>query len=151
MLDFDLATLYAVETRALKQQVKRNMVRFPQDFMFQLTKVEWNELITICDKFPEKIRHYPLQPLAFTEQGVAMLSSILRSKRAIMVNIAIMRAFVNLRRLIDSNRELAARIDLMEATYDQNFRQVFEAILELIGVKNQPMEKIGYKIPGSSK
>ncbi|MCX6304495.1 MAG: ORF6N domain-containing protein [Bacteroidetes bacterium] len=114
MLDFDLAMLYGVETRALKQQVKRNLERFPIDFMFQLTKAEWDELITNCDKFPVKIRHYPLPPLAFTEQGVAMLSSVLRSKRAIMVNIAIMRAFVNLRQLIDANKNLLKRIDSLE-------------------------------------
>jgi len=84
MLDFDLAMLYGVQTRALKQQVKRNRERFPQDFMFQLTKVEWDELITNCDKFPVRIRHYPLSPHAFTEQGVAMLSSVLRSKRAVI-------------------------------------------------------------------
>ncbi len=103
-----------------------------------------------CDKFPENIRHYPLPPLAFTEQGVAMLSSVLRSNRAIMVNIAIMRAFVNLRQLINVSKELKNRIDTIEAKYDERFRQVFEANRELIGIKNQPMEKIGFKIPGKS-
>ena len=94
MLDFHLAELYQVETRALKQAVKRNLSRFPDDFAFQLTKDEWQELITICDKFPENIRHTPTSPLAFLEQGVAMLSSVLRSQTAIDVNISIMRAFV---------------------------------------------------------
>ena len=151
MLDFDLAILYGLETRSLKQQVKRNQERFPIDFMFQLTKIEWAELITICDKFPEKIRHYPLPPLAFTEQGVAMLSSVLHSKRAIHVNIAIMRAFVNLRQLIDTNMDLIRRIDSLEEKYDKKFLLVFEAIKELIRQENEPREKIGYKIPGTAK
>ena len=146
MLDFDLASLYGVETRSLKQQVKRNPERFPGDFMFKLTKEEWNELITICDKLPEKIRHYPLLPLAFTEQGVAMLSSVLRSKQAIMVNIAIMRAFVNLRQFIDANKDLIKRIDSLEEKYDKKFMLVFEAIKELIREENVPRKKIGYQI-----
>ena len=87
MLDFHLAELYQVETRALKQAVKRNLSRFPDDFAFQLTKDEWQELITICDKFPENIRHTPTPPLACLEQGVAMLSSVLRSQTAIDVKI----------------------------------------------------------------
>lgn len=148
MLDFDLALLYGVETRALKQQVKRNPDRFPGDFMFQLLKDEWMELITICDKFPNNIHHSPVPPIAFTEQGVAMLSSVLRSKKAIMVNIIIMRTFVNLRRLIDSNRELARRIDELEKSFDRKFLLVFDAIRALIRQENQPREKIGYKIPG---
>jgi hypothetical protein len=150
MLDFDLATLYGLETRSLKQQVKRNLDRFPQDFMFQLTKAEWNELITNCDKLPQKIRHYPIPPLAFTEQGVAMLSSVLRSKRAIMVNIAIMRTFVQLRQLVEANKELVRRIDTLEERFDKNFTIVFEAIKELIREENQPREKIGFKIGTSS-
>jgi hypothetical protein len=149
MLDFDLALLYGVETRVLKQQIKRNPDRFPSDFMFQLTKPEGIELITFCDKFPKKIRHYPLPPLAFTEQGVAMLSSVLHTKKAIKVNIAIMRAFINLRTLIDSNRELVARIDSMESKYDKKFHLIFEAIKELIKQERKPRRKIGYKIPGT--
>ena len=90
MLDFDLAELYEVETRALKQAVKRNLDLFPDDFMFQLTKIEWQELITNCDKLPETIKFSPIRPLAFTEQGVAMLSSVLKSKKARQINISIM-------------------------------------------------------------
>lgn len=146
MLDFDLAILYEVETRSLKQQIKRNSERFPSDFMFQLTKTEWAELITNCDMLPENIRHYPSLPFAFTEQGVAMLSSVLRSKRAIAVNIAIMRAFISLRQLIDANRELLRRIDSLEEKYDKKFILVFEAIKELIREKNLPRKKIGYQI-----
>lgn len=149
MLDFDLANLYGLETRILKQQIKRNLERFPDDFMFQLTKNEWNELITICDKFPLNVRHFPVRPLAFTEQGVAMLSSVLRSRQAIMVNIAIMRAFVNLRLMLESNKELAQKIDELERKYDAQFQVVFDAIRNMIAKENEPREKIGYKITGS--
>jgi len=149
MLDFDLANLYGLETRILKQQIKRNSERFPDDFMFQLTKNEWNELITNCDKFPLNVRHFPVQPLAFTEQGVAMLSSVLRSRQAIMVNIAIMRAFVTLRQMLESNKELAQKIDELEQKYDAQFQVVFDAIRNMIVKENEPREKIGFKIPGS--
>ena len=148
MLDFDLARLYDTETRALKQQVRRNMDRFPDDFMFMLNKREWDELITDCDMFPANIRHMPLPPFAFTEQGVAMLSSVLKSKKAILVNIAIMRAFVQLRQLIDTNRELAKRIDDLENKYDNQFRVVFEAIKQLIRQENEPRRAVGYRLPG---
>lgn len=150
MLDFDLALLYGVETRTLKQQVKRNLDRFPADFMFQLTKIEWTELITNCDKFPDNIRHYPLRPLAFTEHGVAMLSSVLRSKRAISVNIVIMRTFVQIRQMIESNMDLVNRIDKLDGKYDKQFQIVFEAIRKMILQENEPRERNGYKIPGSS-
>ena len=90
MLDFDLALLYEVETRSLKQSVRRNDFRFPDDFMFQLNKIEWQELITICDKLPGSIKFSPQTPFAFTEQGVAMLSAVLKSKKAVETNIAIM-------------------------------------------------------------
>lgn len=99
MMDFHLAELYQIETRVLKQAVKRNLDRFPEDFMFKITKDECFKLITTCDKFPVNIRHVPILPMAFTEQGVAMLSSILRSQTAIDVNIAIMRTFVLMRRV----------------------------------------------------
>ena len=101
ILDIDLSQMYELETRALKQQVRRNMDRFPSDFMFQLSKSEWNELITNCDKLGN-YRHSPSTPFVFTEQGISMLSSVLKSKKAIEVNIAIMRAFVNMRQLLFS-------------------------------------------------
>ena len=94
MLDFDLAIIYQVPTKALKQAVKRNMKRFPEDFMFVLTNDEWNELVTNCDHIPKKLKHSYILPFAFTEHGVAMLSSVLNSKTAIATNINIMRAFV---------------------------------------------------------
>ena len=151
LLDFDLARLYGVETRALKQQVRRNIERFPDDFMFNLTKKEWDELITNCDMFPSSIRHLPGPPFAFTEQGVAMLSSVLKSKKAIQVNIAIMRAFVQLRQLIDSNRELAKRIDEIENKYDNQFKLVFEAIKQLIRQENEIRIAVGFRIPGQQE
>jgi hypothetical protein len=149
MFDFDLAKLYCIETRVLKQQVRRNSDRFPDDFMFELTRDEWEKVITNCDNLSVYNRYKPFPPFVFTEQGVAMLSSVLRSKRAILVNIAIMRAFVSLRQLIDSNTGLIKRIDSMEEKYDKKFQLVFEAIKELIRQEDQPREKIGYKIPGS--
>jgi hypothetical protein len=97
MLDFDLADLCNVETRTLKQAVRRNRKRFPADFMFQLSKSAWNELITTCDNLPKNIKFSPVTPFAFTEQGIAMLSSVLHSEKAIEVNILIMRAFVMMR------------------------------------------------------
>ena len=97
MLDFDLAELYRLETRAFKQAARRNPNRFPVDFMFQLSKDEWTELITICDKLPKSIKYSPALPLAFKEQGVAMLSSVLRSQSVVEVNISIMRTFVLMR------------------------------------------------------
>lgn len=99
MLDFDLAEMYGVETKRLKEQVKRNLERFPPDFMFQLTKQEW-ELVAICDQFPTTIRHSYILPSVFTQEGVAMLSGVLRSPAAVQVNIFIMRAFVAMRQTL---------------------------------------------------
>jgi hypothetical protein len=149
MFDFDLAEMYGIETRVLKQQVRRNMERFPEDFMFELSRPEWKEVITNCDNLSINNRYKPLPPFVFTEQGVAMLSSVLRSRQAIVVNIAIMRAFVNLRQMIESNKELVQRIDEMERKYDSQFQVVFEAIRKMITRKNEPRVKIGYQIPGS--
>ncbi|HNW91097.1 MAG TPA: ORF6N domain-containing protein [Bacteroidales bacterium] len=145
MLDFHLAGMYEVETRALKQQVNRNIERFPEDFMFRLTEKEWKELITICDNLGA-FKFSPIAPYAFTEQGVAMLSGILRSKKAIAVNIAIMRAFVKMRELIDENKDLKKKLDLLEAKYDKQFHIVFEAMKQLIQKENEPREPVGFKI-----
>ena len=132
MLDFHLAELYQVETRALKQAVKRNLSRFLSDFAFQLTKDEWQELITNCDKFPENIRHTPTPPLAFLEQGVAMLSSVLRSQTAIDVNISIMRAFVLMRQMSIGYEELLKRIEELEQSTDAQFSEVYQALTQLL-------------------
>jgi len=144
MLDFHLAALYEVETRVLKQQVKRNINRFPEDFMFQLSETEWKELITICDKLGS-VKFSPTTPFAFTEQGVAMLSGILRSEKAVKVNITIMRAFVRMRKLIDENKELKKKLDEIESKYDRQFQVVFEAIRQLIEKKKEPRNPIGFK------
>lgn len=132
MLDFDLAELYEVENRALKQAVKRNIERFPNDFMFQLAKSEWQELITNCDKLPEGVKFSPATPFAFTEQGVSMLSSILRSKKAIQVNIAIMRAFVFIRQYALSHKDLTDKLKELETKYNKQFKDVYEAINHLL-------------------
>lgn len=145
MLDFHLAIMYEVETRVLKQQIKRNPDRFPIDFMFQLTENEWRQLITNCDKLGA-FKYSPTTPLAFTEQGVAMLSGILRSPLAIKVNIAIMRAFIKMREIIDDNNEIKEKIEQLEAKYDEQFSLVFEAIKLLMIKRDEPRIPIGFKI-----
>ena len=130
LLDSDLADLYGVTTKALNQAVKRNLERFPADFMFQLSSDEWANMRS--QTVTASRRNVTALPYAFTEQGVAMLSSVLRSQRAVEVNIAIMRTFVQLRRLMDSNRDLARRIDALEARYEEQFAAVFDAIKQLI-------------------
>ena len=133
MLDRDLAELYQVQTKALNQAVRRNYDRFPSDFMFQLSEKEVGELNR--SQFvtgSQKHRDPRLRPYAFTEQGVAMLSTVLRSKRAIIVNIEIMRAFVKLRQIFVSNAELSRRLDELESKYDKQFKIVFDAIRHLM-------------------
>jgi hypothetical protein len=145
MLDFHLSELYGVETRVLKQQVRRNLNRFPEDFMFQLSSSEWQELITNCDMLGSS-RFSPAPPFAFSEQGVAMLSGILRSERAVEVNIAIMRAFVKMREMITESTILKQKLEEMEKQYDKKFHIVFEAIKQLIGHRNNDRNPIGFKI-----
>ena len=162
LLDADLAGLYGVATKVLNQAVKRNAERFPEDFMFQLTPEEseamrsqivtassraggnWSQSVTSSRKH----RGATYRPYAFTEQGVAMLSSVLRSPRAVEVNIAIMRTFVQLRRLMDSNRDLARRIEALERRYDEQFASVFDAIKRLVaedeGRKARPKRRMGF-------
>ena len=143
MLDFDLALLYDVETRVLKQAVRRNIVRFPGDFMFVLTREEYNSLrsqIVIL----KRGEHSKYLPYAFTEQGVAMLSSILKSERAIEVNIAIMRTFVQLRKLMNVHKDLAKKIENLEAKYDEQFSKVFILIGQLIREEEKPKRRIGF-------
>ena len=132
MLDADLAELYGVETRALLQAVSRNQKRFPEDFMFQMSKEEYELLRSqiVISKKGRGGRRY--LPYAFTEQGVAMLSSVLRSERAVQVNIEIMRAFVRLRELVATHKELARKLEALEKRYDSQFRVVFDAIRELM-------------------
>ena len=133
LLDFDLASLYGVETKRLKEAVRRNKGRFPEDFMFVLSTAEWKALRTqFASLKMARGKHSKYPPMAFTEQGVAMLSGILNSQRAIETNIAIMRTFVALRKLMQSNAELAAKIADLEKKYDQRFKIVFDAIQQLI-------------------
>ena len=131
MIDTDLAELYGVPTKAFNQAVKRNKIRFPEDFMFRLNQHEKAEVVTNCDHL-KRLKFSPGLPSAFTEQGVAMLSSVLRSERAVQVNIAIMRAFVKLRQMLASHADLARKLEEMENKYDAQFRVVFDAIRELM-------------------
>jgi len=156
LLDFDLAELYDVENRSLKQSVKRNLDRFPEDFMFTLNKTEWQELITNCDKLPETVKFSPVPPFAFTEQGVAMLSSILKSKKAIQVNIAIMRAFVFMRQFAFTHKELSEKLTALETLADKQFKDIFEALnylLEKDKVQRGQLQrkKIGFVINSKFK
>jgi hypothetical protein len=131
MLDSDLALLYGVRTKRLNEQVKRNNKRFPEDFMFQLTIKEKGEVVAICDHL-KFLKFSPHLPLAFTEQGVAMLSGVLNSDRAIAVNLQIMRAFTQLRRMLLTNVDLRRKIEEMEKKYDDRFAIVFQVIKQLL-------------------
>jgi hypothetical protein len=157
MLDVDLAKLYGVTTKALNQAVRRNLSRFPEDFAFQLSKEEFDAMgsqvvttFSTAQNLRSQIvtsslhggRRHP--PYAFTEQGVAMLSSVLRSSRAVEVNIAIMRTFVQLRRLMDSNAGLARKIEGLEKKYDEKFAVVFAAIKQLIAPPEPSKKRIGF-------
>lgn len=146
MLDKDLATLYGVGTKVLIQAVKRNLRRFPEDFMFQLTKeelAEWRSQIVTSN--PAAKMGLRRRPYAFMEQGVAMLSSVLRSKRAVLVNVEIMRAFVRLRKMLADHAELARKLDALEKKYDAQFKVVFDAIRSLMAPPPEPVKpgKIG--------
>ena len=141
MLDRDLANLYGVETRVLNQAVRRNIQRFPKDFMISLTREEIMDISQIVTS--SGIKHAP-NVFVFTEQGVAMLSGVLNSERAIQVNIAIMRAFVKLREMIASHKDLARRLNDLEKKYDQQLRIVFDAIRELMTPTTKPRRKIGF-------
>ena len=162
MLDRDLATLYGVTTGVLNQAVKRNIKRFPEDFMFRLNKNEaevWqseiinpdlkSQFVTLSSRSQIVIlkrgQNIKYAPLAFTKQGVAMLSSILRSERAIQVNIQIMRTFTNLREMLTTNKELREKIEKLERKYNQNFRIIFETIQSFVKKRKiKPQNKIGF-------
>jgi len=146
MLDFDLAELYGVETRALKQAVRRNLDRFPADFMFELSAAEIKSLVSQT-VIPSRGKFGGATPMAFTEQGVAMLSSVLRSSRALKVNIAIMRTFVRLREMLLSNADLARKLAALENKYDAQFKVVFDAIRELmLPPAAPPKRQIGFHV-----
>jgi len=143
MLDTDLAALYGVEAKQLKRAVRRNISRFPKDFMFELTKDEYQSLRSQFGTL-KRGEHSKYLPYAFTEQGVAMLSSVLRSKRAVQVNIEIMRAFVRLRKMLASNVALARKLTALEKNYDEQFKVVFESkkvVLHMAGGGNRTREE----------
>jgi hypothetical protein len=145
LLDVDLASMYGVEAKVLNQAVKRNLDRFPEDFMFQLTEGE-AELLrsqTVTLK-SGRGQHRKYLPYAFTEQGVAMLSSVLHSSRAVQVNIEIMRAFVRLRQMLQQNADLARKLAALEKKYDAQFKIVFDAIRELMAPPVKPKRRIGF-------
>ena len=144
MLDYHLAELYQVETRALKQAVKRNIGRFPGDFMFVLTQDEANLLLSIGvsqNVIPPAYNFGVAMPMAFTEQGVAMLSSVLRSKVAIEVNISIMRAFVLMRQMAIGYEELSRRIEELEVSTDAQFNELYQALTQLLSQSKQQKER----------
>ena len=169
MLDFDLAQMYQIQTKALKQAVKRNVERFPNDFMFQLTDKEWNELVTNCDRLPTSIKHSSIIPVAFTQEGVASLSGVLRSEVAINAYISIMRAFVAVRNYIATTSAITTELaeirsklellerndeDTMEAVNDlsedvrkeiDNIYQAIAALSVKMPKLNRPRKPIGYK------
>src|SRR3989304_5470810 len=142
MLDRDLAALYSVETKMLKRAVKRNIERFPEDFMFQLIEKEFDNLR--CQIGTSSWGGQRYLPYAFTENGVAMLSSVLNSERAITVNIQIMRTFTKLRELLTTHKELKQKLNKMEKKYDHQFKIVFDAIRQLIGPAPKSGKRIGF-------
>lgn len=145
MLDRDLAALYGVPTKVLKQAVKRNLARFPSDFMFVLTAAEFQNWRSqfVTSKADRKGLRYP--PMAFTEHGILMLSTVLTSERAIRVNIEIMRAFVKLRQMIASDSQLSRRLEELERKYDRQFKVVFETIRQLITPRTATRKEIGFR------
>lgn len=154
MLDTDLAKLYGVETKALNRSVRRNAERFPEDFMFQLRLEEYDSLR--CQFGTSNLKSHSVTsrsrrggrrylPMVFTEQGIAMLSGVLHSKRAIQANIAIMRAFVKLREILASHKDLAQKLETLEQKYDSRFKMVFDAIRKLMSPPNPPLSRrIGF-------
>jgi hypothetical protein len=146
MVDRDLAELYGVQTKRLNEQVRRNIERFPEDFMFQLNDSETRQLVAFCDRFGS-LKHSSVHPYVFTEQGVAMLSSVLHSKKAIQVNVAVMRVFVKLREMIATHKELMYKLGDLErkiGRHDEQIRSIFEAIRQLMAVPERPKRRIGF-------
>ena len=148
MLSTHLSELYEIEPKALMQAVRRNIDRFPDDFMFQLSKKEMafqrSQIVTFDGLSDRRIMHSKYPVFAFTEQGVAMLSSVLRTKKAVKVNINIMRAFVQLRELLASHKELANKLGKLERKYDAQFKVVFDAIRKILGPEKGSKRKIGF-------
>jgi phage regulator Rha-like protein len=150
MLDRDLAKLYGVETKRLKEQVRRNIERFPQDFMFELTKDEYQALRSQIATL-KKGQHSKYAPFAFTEHGVLMLSSVLNSERAIQVNIQIMRTFTKLREALIDNKDLRKELEELKQLTEERFRIVFETLDQLLTIESKPKKKIGYTVEEKQK
>lgn len=153
MIDRDLADLYDVETKNLNRQVKRNALRFPSEFMFQLNKKEKIELVANWHRF-DSLKHSVTMPYVFTEHGVAMLSSVLKSERAIKMSIQIIKAFVKLREFVSTNKQLAAQFKSLEqkvGKHDEAIQAIFEAIRELMQPPNPPRRQIGFQIEKNKK
>ena len=144
IIDADLASLYGVTTKALNQAVKRNRGRFPPDFMFCLTKAERGELVTNCDHL-RTLKYSPTMPRAFTEHGAIMAANVLNSERAVQVSVAVVRAFIRLRKMLESHADLARKLASLERRYDVQFKVVFDAIRKLMEPPPKPKRKrIGY-------
>jgi hypothetical protein len=149
MIDADLAVLYGVTTRRLKEQVRRNPDRFPSDFMFKLTEEEKSEVVANCDHLA-KLKFSPYLPYAFTEHGALMLANVLNSSKAVQVSVQIIRTFIRLREILVTHKDLAQKLEEMEKKYDRQFKIVFEAIRQLItvpdSVQYKPKRQIGFKV-----
>ena len=144
MIDADLAHLYGVPTKALNQAMRRNATRFPADFAFRLSKAEKAEVVANCDHL-RRLRFSPTLPYAFTEHGAIMAANVLNSPRAVAMSVRVVRAFVHLREMIASHKDLAKRLDELEARYDGQFRVVFNAIRQLMAPPEaKPKRKIGF-------
>ena len=144
MVDTDLALLYEVPTKRLKEQVKRNSSRFPEDFMLELNTMEKTELVANCDRL-NSLKHSSVNPLAFTEQGVAMLSSVLHSEKAIRINIEIMRAFARYRAFLQENKELKSELHDLDKKFTQAFNSLLKRLDELHQKKCLPRTRIGFR------
>ena len=150
MLDRDLAELYGVETKVLKQAVRRNIDRFPADFMFELTKGE-NQSLRSQNVTLKRGQHSKYLPFAFTEHGVLMLSSVLKSERAVQVNIQIMRTFTKLREALLDNKDLGKELEELKQLTEERFRIVFETLDQLLMIESKPKKKIGYTVKEKQK
>jgi len=150
ILDADIAAIYGVATKVLNQAVKRNMERFPHDFMFQLTKEEKNEVVTNCDHLIG-LKFSPNQPYAFTEHGAIMAATILNSPVAIQASVHVVRTFIRLRQMLDSNAELRRKLAEMENKYDSQFRIVFDAIRQLMTPPEAKKKPIGFRPRGKEE
>jgi hypothetical protein len=150
MLDVDLAVLYGVTTKRLNQQVKRNLKRFPDDFMFQLSEKEKSEVVSNCDHL-EKLKFSPHLPYAFTEHGAVMIAGVLNSPIAVEASIQVVRAFVKLRILLGTHKDLEKKLEEMEKKYDSQFRVVFDAIRQLMSPPPKTRRPIGFQIEPEKK